>query len=111
MIINLAQTVALIPGMARCCNCCGNIARNEAGNHIKIFFPHVSFSGLILSISDLLNDPRITELILSYTAAFFASLIASYFSLKSFMSIMEKGNLVYFSMYCFIVGAVVLIFT
>ncbi|MGG3799421.1 hypothetical protein [Metabacillus fastidiosus] len=81
IIINLAQTVALIPGMARC----GNIARNEAGNHIKISFPHVSFNGLILSISDLLNDPRITELILSYTAAFFASLIASYFSLKWFM--------------------------
>ncbi|UZW66436.1 hypothetical protein OC195_21845 [Priestia flexa] len=70
----------------------------------------VSLGVTVLGISDILNDPNFSELLLPYTVAFFASLIASYFSLKWFMGIMARGNLKYFAIYCFIVGALVVIF-
>jgi undecaprenyl-diphosphatase len=71
----------------------------------------VSVGGMILGFSDIMNDPRLNELALSYILAFLASLVASYFSLKWFMNIMARGNLKYFAIYCFIVGPLVIFFS
>lgn len=49
-------------------------------------------------------------MLVPYTVAFFASLVASYFSLKWLMNVMRQGNLMIFAVYCFIVGPLVLIF-
>lgn len=62
-----------------------------------------------MSLSDLIHDPRMGELFLPYTLAFIASLVASYFSLKWFINVMQKGKLGYFSIYCFVVGIAVII--
>jgi len=70
----------------------------------------VSLGGTLLSITDIANDPNLSQLFIPYLGAFIVSFIASYFSLKWFMGIMARGNLVYFSIYCFIIGAAVLIF-
>ncbi|MFP3361744.1 undecaprenyl-diphosphate phosphatase, partial [Planococcus sp. SIMBA_143] len=59
-----------------------------------------------LSIGDL----QFGDILIPYIIAFLLSLTASYYSLKWFMNIMARGNLIYFSIYCFIVGALVLIF-
>ncbi|MGE6299041.1 undecaprenyl-diphosphate phosphatase, partial [Guptibacillus hwajinpoensis] len=61
---------------------------------------------MILSIGDL----QFGDMLIPYIVAFLLSLTASYYSLKWFMNIMARGNLIYFSIYCFIVGALVLIF-
>ena len=66
---------------------------------------------MILSFSDLLKDPLLNELAIPYFLAFIGSFVLSYFSLKWFMGIMAKGNLIYFSIYCFIIGPVVLFLT
>ncbi|MFP3471479.1 undecaprenyl-diphosphate phosphatase, partial [Micrococcus sp. SIMBA_144] len=70
-----------------------------------LFIP-VSVGSMILSIGDL----QFGDMLIPYIIAFLLSLTASYYSLKWFMNIMARGNLIYFSIYCFIVGALVLIF-
>jgi undecaprenyl-diphosphatase len=115
IIVGLAQAVALIPGISRS----GATIVASMGLGMKpetalrfsfLLYIPVSLGGTLLSITDIANDPNLSQLFIPYLGAFIVSFIASYFSLKWFMGIMAKGNLIYFSIYCFIVGAAVLIF-
>jgi undecaprenyl-diphosphatase len=116
LIIGLAQAVALIPGISRsgativAAMLRGTKQETALRFSFLLFIP-VSVGGMILGASDLIQDPHLNELMLPYTVAFFGSLVASYFSLKWFQGIMERGNLKYFAVYCFIVGTLVLLFT
>ena len=114
-IVGLAQAVALIPGISRS----GATIVASMGIGMKpetalrfsfLLYIPVSLGGTLLSITDIANDPNLSQLFIPYLGAFIVSFIASYFSLKWFMGIMARGNLVYFSIYCFIIGAAVLIF-
>ncbi len=115
IIVGLAQAVALIPGISRS----GATIVASMGIGMKpetalrfsfLLYIPVSLGGTLLSITDIANDPNLSQLFIPYLGAFIVSFIASYFSLKWFMGIMAKGNLIIFSIYCFIVGAAVLIF-
>lgn len=114
VIVGLAQAVALIPGISRSgatiVAAMGlGMKQETALRYSFLLYIPVSVGGMILGFSDILGDENLAELAIPYTAAFFASLIASYFSLKWFMNIMAKGNLKYFAIYCFIVGPLVLL--
>ncbi|MGX1194833.1 undecaprenyl-diphosphate phosphatase [Metabacillus sp. SLBN-84] len=116
VIIGFAQAGALIPGISRsgativAAMALGTKQETALRFSFLLFIP-VSAGGMILGISDLLADEHFKELIMPYAAGFAGSLIMSYFSLKWFMGIMDKGNLKYFAYYCFIVGPVILILT
>lgn len=114
IIVGLAQTVALIPGISRS----GATIVAAMGMGMKpetalrfsfLMYIPVSVGGTLLSITDIANDPDLATLFIPYLAAFTVSIIASYFALRWFMNIMAKGNLIYFSIYCFVVGILVLI--
>lgn len=115
LIVGFAQAVALIPGISRsgativAAMALGMKQETALRFSFLLFIP-VSFGGMILSITDLMSDPNMDTLLIPYIIAFIASLITSYFSLKWFMNIMAKGNLKYFSFYCFIVGILVFLF-
>ncbi|PWA09726.1 UDP pyrophosphate phosphatase [Pueribacillus theae] len=115
IIVGLAQSVALIPGISRS----GATIVAAMGLGMKpatalrfsfLLYIPVSLGGTLLSVTDIASDPDLSTLFIPYAAAFIASIVASYFALRWFMGIMERGNLVYFSIYCFIVGIAVLIF-
>lgn len=115
IIIGLAQAVALIPGISR--SGATIVAAMGLGVHQEtalrfsfLLFIPVSVGGIVFALSDMINDPNIIDLFVPYSVAFVASLIASYFSLKWFMGIMARGNLVYFAFYCFIVGISIIVF-
>lgn len=115
IIVGLAQAVALIPGLSRS----GSTIVASMGVGMKqktalrfsfmLYIP-VSVGGIVLKLPDIMADPSIDQLLIPYIIAFLISLIASYFSLKWLMGIMERGNLGYFTIYCFIVGTFVLLF-
>ncbi|WP_423409699.1 undecaprenyl-diphosphate phosphatase [Heyndrickxia sp. MSNUG] len=116
IIVGLAQAVALIPGISRSgatiVAAMGlGMKQETALRYSFLLYIPVSVGGMILGFSDIVKDPYLKELALPYVLAFFASLIASYFSLKWFMNIMARGNLKYFAIYCFIVGALVIFFS
>ncbi|WP_121664716.1 undecaprenyl-diphosphate phosphatase [Metabacillus litoralis] len=115
LIVGFAQAVALIPGISRsgativAAMALGMKQETALKFSFLLFIP-VSFGGMILSITDLMDDPNLDTLLIPYIIAFIAALVTSYFSLKWFMNIMAKGNLKYFSFYCFVVGIAVLLF-
>ena len=112
IIVGLAQAVALIPGISRSgativAAMSLGMKQETALRYSFLLYIPVSVGGMILGFSDIIKDPYLEELALPYVLAFFASLVASYFSLKWFMNIMARGNLKYFAIYCFIVGPLV----
>ena len=111
IIVGLAQAVALIPGISRSgatiVAAMGIGMKQETALRFSfLLFIPVSVGSMVFSIGDL----QFGDLLIPYIIAFLLSLTASYFSLKWFMNIMARGNLIYFAIYCFIVGALVLIF-
>lgn len=116
IIIGLAQAVALIPGISRSGATIvagmGRGLKQETALKFSFFlYIPVSLGGIVLEGKDMLHDPQMSTLWLPYALAFVASLVTSYFSLKWFMGIMARGNLKYFSFYCFIVGTLVVLFS
>lgn len=115
IVVGFAQAVALIPGISRS----GATIVGAMGMGMKpetalrfsfLLYIPVSLGGTILGVSDMANDPDLATLLIPYASAFVVSITATYFALKWFMNIMKKGNLIYFSIYCFIVGTLVLVF-
>ncbi|MGD7045265.1 undecaprenyl-diphosphate phosphatase [Jeotgalibacillus proteolyticus] len=112
IIIGLAQAVALIPGISRSgativAAMARGIHQETALRYSFLLFIPVSVGGMILSISDLVSNDAFADLWIPYLLAFAGSFVASYFSLKWFMNIMAKGNLIYFAAYCVVVGPII----
>lgn len=108
IIVGLAQSVALIPGISRsgativAAMLLGMKQETALRFSFLLYIP-ISLGTLLLSIDDLLT-PALQSLWIPYLLAFITAIIATYFSLRWFMNIMAKGNLKYFAFYCFIVG-------
>ncbi|MEX3715137.1 undecaprenyl-diphosphate phosphatase [Cytobacillus horneckiae] len=116
VIVGLAQSVALIPGISRSgatiVAAMGLGMKQETALRFSfLLYIPVSVGSMILGFSDIFADPNLDKLVLPYTIAFAASFIASYFALKWFMGIMARGNLKYFAIYCFIAGPLVILFS
>lgn len=114
IIIGLAQSVALIPGISRSgatiiTAIARGINQETALRFSFLLFIPISIGGAVLSITDILGDDNLETLAVPYIIAFIGSLVATYFSLKWFMNIMAKGQLKYFAIYCFIVGPLVIL--
>lgn len=114
IIIGISQAIALIPGISRSgativSSMSLGLKRETALKFSFFLYIPISLGGVVMSITDFIQEPNLIHLALPYTVAFVASLMASYFSLKYFIHIMKNGKLGYFSMYCFVVGITVLI--
>ncbi|MDY0406186.1 undecaprenyl-diphosphate phosphatase [Virgibacillus sp. 179-BFC.A HS] len=113
IIVGLAQTVALIPGISRsgatlvAAMLLGMKQETALRFSFMLYIP-VSLGAGILSFSDILHDKNFDWI--PGIVAFIVAFIASYFALKWFMGIMARGNLKYFAYYCFAAGILVLLF-
>jgi undecaprenyl-diphosphatase len=115
IIVGLAQAVALIPGISRSgativAAMLVGMKKETALRFSFLLYIPVSLGVTVLSASEIIHDPDFDLLIIPYIIAFIAALVASYFALQWFMNIMLKGQLKYFSFYCFIVGGLVIYF-
>ncbi|PTX64578.1 undecaprenyl-diphosphatase [Melghirimyces profundicolus] len=116
LIIGFAQAIALIPGISRSgativAGMLIGLKQETALRFSFLLFIPVSLGGMLLESEGILQVMKSPGMFLPYMVAFFASLVASYFSLKWFMNVMRQGNLIIFAVYCFIVGPLVLIFS
>lgn len=115
IIVGLAQSVALIPGISRsgativAAMLLGMKQETALRFSFLLYIP-VSLGVTILSVKDIFTDPNFNTLTIPYLLAFITTIIATFYSLKWFMHIMKTGNLKYFAYYCFIVGILVIIF-
>lgn len=112
--IGLYQIIALAPGISRSASTlvggmkC-NLTKDEALNYSFMLYIPVSLAAFILSISDIINTPNISNLFIPYIIGMIASIIVTYYSAKLFINIVKKGKLIYFYIYCFILGIIVFI--
>ena len=112
--IGLFQSIALFPGVSRsgstivgAMSC--DLTRQTAIDYSFMLYIPISFVSFLLGISDLINSPNLNNLFIPYIVSMIVSGIMTYFSLKLFINIMKKGKLIYFSIYCFIIGIITFI--
>ncbi len=115
VIVGLAQTIALIPGVSRSgatiVAAMGRGMKQETALRFSFFlYIPVSLGGMVLEAGSILKDPDLNRLLIPYLAAFLCALVASYFSLRWFMNIMRKGNLNIFAVYCLLLSLFIFLF-
>ena len=107
--IGLAQAVALVPGISRSgATVVAGLARQlspaAALKYSFMLYIPVSLGGLILGAKELSEMTLSTEQILYYVLTFVVTMFTTYYALQWFMGIMQKGKLMYFAYYCFVVA-------
>lgn len=106
------QILGLFPGISRSGSTIvggmtQGLKRDTAFKYSFMLYIPMSLAAMVLEVKDLAIE---SSLILYYTAAVLVSLVVTLLVTKWFRRIVNNGKLIYFSIYCFIVGALVIIF-
>lgn len=112
LVIGIFQVFALVPGISRSgSTMVGGLTRKikfeDTMKFSFLLYIPISLAASMLSLFDLSNSEDI--FIAGYIGAFIVSIVTTYFAVKWFFKMVRKGNLKYFSIYCFIVGSLVII--
>ena len=83
-----------------------NLTRETALNYSFMLYIPISVASMVLGVKDLVTAGNIGTLAIPYLVSMIAAGIVTYFAAKLFIDIMKKGKLIYFSIYCFIVGII-----
>ena len=112
--IGFFQSIALIPGISRSgATIVGalksDFEKETAVNYSFMLYIPISIASLILGISDLFKSQNLNNLIIPYFVSLVFAIFTTYFSAKLFINIIKKEKLIYFSIYCILVGILILI--
>lgn len=115
IIVGLAQAVAVTPGISRSgstivASMLLGMKQETALRFAFLLYIPVSIGTGLLELPAMAQDPAVRQLLVPHLLAFIASFIATYFSLRWFMNVMARGNLMYFVYYCLVVGILVILF-
>src|SRR5699024_8297055 len=115
IIVGLSQCIALTPGISRSgATIVGSIAVGLSQKNALLFafllYIPVSLGTALISVGHIVNDPNMNTLWLAYLIAFVITLFATYFAVKWLQNIMEKGNLIIFTYYCFALGTFAILY-
>lgn len=115
IIIGLSQMIAIIPGISRSgATIVGgmyrNLKREVAFNFSFILYIPISIATSILGIKDLISLSVSSSTWILYIIASLLAGIFTYIFTKWFERIVKEGKLLYFSIYCIILGILVLLF-
>jgi len=113
--IGLFQVVALLPGISRSgATIVGgmfrNLKREVAFDFSFILYIPISIATAILGIKDLLEASLTLTQYIYYGISMIMAFIFTYIGTIWFKNIVKKGKLIYFVVYCIIVGNLVIIF-
>ena len=114
LFIGLIQVIALIPGISRSGSTLiaalfRDIKRSPALKYSFMLYIPISLGTMILGVKDMLGQFNIGSLISSYFLGFISSLVVSYYTLRWFKKAVSDGKLIYFSIYCLILGIFVIV--
>lgn len=110
-IIGIAQAIAVIPGISRsgATISTGLLLRNKKNeitrfSFLMVLIPIIAANLLEILSSDLRVDSQIgiTPLLIGFIAAF----VSGVFACRWMIEIIRKGKLIYFAIYCFIIGLI-----
>ena len=113
--IGLLQMVALCPGISRSgtvlvgCLLCKLNRETALKYTFMLYFP-VSVASMGLGILDFIESPANTSLLTPYLLGMFAAGVVTYFSYKWLSSLVKKGKLWKFSIYCLCLALFIFIY-
>lgn len=115
LIIGIFQVFALLPGISRSgATIVGGMSRNlkreVAFDFSFLLYIPISVATGLLGIKDLIGANLDTTTFMLYIVATIIAGIVTYFATIWFKDIVKKGKLIYFVIYCFIVGLLVILF-
>lgn len=115
LIVGIFQVIALIPGISRSgATIVGGMTRKfkreTAFNFSFILYIPISIATTILGISDLIDSNLSLNMWICYLSATVVAGVFTYFATKWFRNIVKNGKLIYFVIYCLIVGTLVILF-
>jgi len=113
--VGLFQVVALIPGISRSGSTLiggmfRNLKREEAFRFSFMLYIPISCATMILGIKDLLDSTITTTIVIYYLIGMVMAFIFTLLTVKWFSKIVKEGKLIYFSIYCLLVGILVILF-
>ena len=109
IIIGLFQAITIVPGISRsgtvlvACLLC-KLKRETALKYTFILYFPVSLATMFLGVSDLLETPNLTSMILPYSVGLLSAGFVTYFSYLWLNNLVKKGKLWKFSIYCIILA-------
>ena len=83
------------------------LKRDTAFKYSFMLYIPMSIAAMVLEIKDLTID---SNLVLYYIASVLVSLVVTLLVTKWFRKIVNNGKLIYFSIYCFMVGMLIILF-
>lgn len=115
IIIGFYQVIALLPGISRSGTTLvgalnQNLTRETAINYSFMLYIPVSIGSMILGVYDIINNNNLNDLLIPYSVSLVISCIVTYYSIKLFINIVKKEKLIYFSLYCLIIGMLVIFY-
>ena len=115
IVIGLFQVIALFPGISRSgATIVGGmtrkLTREAAFKFSFILYIPISLATMVLGISDLLNANLTSCEWIYYLSSMVIAGIFTFIATKWFRKIVEQGKLIYFVLYCVILGSLVILF-
>lgn len=115
IIIGLFQVVALFPGISRSGSTLvggmsRNLERETAFKYSFMLYLPISVATMLLGVKDVIENPISNTFILPYILGMITAGILTYFSIRWFKDIMQKGKLKYFVYYCLVMGLITILF-
>ena len=115
LLIGLSQAIAIIPGISRSGATISTSVLLGIDKEASARFSFLMVVPLIFGkiLQDFFSGNIVYEdtIFTSLLAGFFAALITGFFACKLMISIVKKSKLKYFSIYCFLVGLLTLIYS
>ncbi|MDR2835113.1 MAG: undecaprenyl-diphosphate phosphatase [Bacteroidales bacterium] len=118
IIIGISQMIAILPGLSRSGTtiATGILMGNKKENIAKFSFLMVLIpilgEAFLESLKIIKLDAVSTDLqILPLIIGFFAAFISGCFACKFMINLVKKGKLIWFGLYCFIIGLFLIVYT
>lgn len=111
IVIGLAQTVAIIPGISRSGStiATGMLLGNDKKDLARFSFLMVIIPILGANFLKIVSGDMVAETSVSIAplvAGFFAAFLSGLLACKVMIGIVRKGNLIYFAAYCIVIGLI-----
>lgn len=115
IIIGLFQMVALLPGISRSGSTIvggmlRSLKRDVAFDFSFILYIPISLATMVLGVKDLFEASLTSVQVFYYLVATVMAFIFTYIGTKWFRNVVKNGKLIYFVVYCLIVGSLIIIF-
>lgn len=114
LIVGLAQAVAILPGISRSGTTIATalalgVAKPEATRFSFLMVLAPIMGATLLKVKDLEQQAVSSAEWMPYLAGFLAAFISGWIACRWMLNIVQGGKIAYFSVYCFIIGAVAII--